>query len=211
MTDDHHDGEHVGVTRGEAAVQDLLSEDAATWRRLVPANDRLNSRVRTLTNVAGGTTHPQDRESADIHPPAATISVRESARPRPATRGALVAALLVVGLLAMILYGRTGENTSNPGSVATSVAIPTLTAESLGPPIPGPAAGWSYVKDTKTARGGVANFEPIGVTSRFQVGEGVFWGSPICADCPGSRSTHAWCNGISAPCKFCRQARNRRV
>lgn len=175
---DHHDEEHTGLNRGETAVQDLLIEDAATWRRLVPANDRLNSLVRAL-NVAGGATYPQDqeihdREIADIDPSTVTIPVRESARPRTATRGALVAALLIVGLLATIFYGRASENTNTSSALATIVALPTLTAGSIGTPIPGPAAARSYVTDMKTASYGVSNHEPIGVTSHFRVGGSVF-------------------------------------
>src|SRR5215467_1057620 len=116
---DHSDGskrpgKEMPLTGGEAIVQDLLLEDGAGWRRLVPTNDRLNAAVRTLTKAAESTTRPRGREIPDIQPPAATARpVREDTRPRPATRGsvvaAAVAALLVAGLLVTILYGQAGD------------------------------------------------------------------------------------------------------
>lgn len=178
MTDRHDDvqrsDEDEALTGGEAIVQGLLIEDGLAWRRSVPANDRLNAAVHTLSDEAPTITRMRGHGKTEIQVRTLTTSeVMEDMRLRPTKRAAIVvaivAAVLIVGLFGTVFYNRLGYPQTGPIGPATVRTTRTVTAQSS---IPGPAG--RYVQGATTAHAVDSNFVPIDVTSHFHPGDTVY-------------------------------------
>lgn len=174
---DHHDGEHVELTRGEAVVQDLLLEDGIAWRRSVPPNNRLNAMVRTLSDEAPTLTRMRGRRKMEIQVRTLmTSEVTEDMRLRPTKRttivAAMVAAVLIVGLFGTVFNNRLGYPQTSPIGPATVMTTSTVTAQAITTSIPGSAG--RYVQGATTAHAVDSNFVPIDVTSHFHPGDTVY-------------------------------------
>jgi len=180
----HHDDEErsderADLTAERAALHRRLLEDGAAWRTSVPANDRLNARVRALP---GAMPAPGMREALDPMTRAATrttIGTRggldEMIQAPTRTRkvgvwAAGVAAVLVVGLLGVVFASLARSHSPGATGPGSGGGTPTPTPGPMATPLPGA----KYVVSAVTARSVDAHFNPVDPTGFFKPGNAVY-------------------------------------
>jgi hypothetical protein len=183
------------VSHEEAKLERYLEQDGATWRARVPANDRLNAWVRALPDEMPRTTglelnvsrYRPDKttEAMSITPGRGQDDMKE--RHRRSARGwaASAAAVLVVGMIALLLVGTRAfahfgpAALGNPGSSGVGVGpgTPTSSPPAWTPtpgPIPPTPEPNPYVAPVVTAKGVNASYQPVDPTSHFMPNQPVY-------------------------------------
>jgi hypothetical protein len=168
-------------------VHQRLLRDGAAWRTLVPDDERLNARVRTLPMELpqGGAPRKRDSALGALPRPRGSHGLEtESPMRRELARGEIMqsgtmrairawaggaVAIAVVALLAALLVRMaSGQAGSGTGMVGTPAPTPGTTATHT------PTIGSRYVTNAVTARGVDNTGSPVNPTSTFNVGEPVY-------------------------------------